>query len=108
MMTRIIVFIHLLLLSSAITAAPTQSQTDAALTDVAAEEMVFDAKWTSLSPAVLMARVFDNGSHRGSYAGYLCMILGVHGITDVTVNIVNVASEEQEILGSAYCRVLVR
>lgn len=108
MMTRLVIFIQLLLLSSATMAAPSQSQRDAALADVAAEEMVFDASWTSLAPAVLMARVFDNGSHRGSYAGYLCMILGVHGIIDVTVNVVDVASKEYDVLGSAYCRELTR
>lgn len=105
---RIVLFIHFLLLSSVILAEPSHSPHDAALADVAAEEMVCDASWLSRSPDVLMARVFDNGRHRGGYAGYLCMILGLHGITDVTVDVVDVVSKENDVLGSAYCREITR
>lgn len=89
-------------------AAPAQAQVDAALAEVSAEEVVFDTSWSEGQPPLLRARVFDNGSQRNSYAGYLCMIMAGHAIDDVIVSVIDVASSEQRELGRADCRTLKR
>ena len=88
--------------------APAQAQVDAALAEVRAEEVVFDTSWSEGQPPLLSARVFDNGSQRNSYAGYLCMIMAEHAIDDVIVSVVDVASSDQRELGRADCRMLKR
>ena len=107
-MIRVVSTVFLLLLSTAIMSAEDYSNHDAVLADVTAEELVYDASWSSHMPAVLVVRVFDNGRRRDAYAGYLCMILGEHGITDATVNVVDVVSKKREVIGSAVCRELSR
>lgn len=97
-----------LLSCSTAVSAPSQSQVDAALAEVRAEEVVFDTSWSEGQPPLLSARVFDNGSQRNSYAGYLCMIMAEHAIDDVIVSIVDVASGDQRELGRADCRALKR
>lgn len=85
-------------------AAPGQAQLDAALSEVTMEEMVFDASWQDTVHPTLVARMFDDGSQRNGYAGYLCMLLSEHGINGGVVRVVDVVSKERRVLGRAVCK----
>jgi hypothetical protein len=93
-----------LLYCSLAAAAPAQSQLDAALSEVKMEEKVFDASWQDTELPILVARMFDDGSRRNGYAGYLCMLLSEHGINGGVVRVVDVVGKEMRELGRASCK----
>jgi hypothetical protein len=105
---RSYLFLSLALFSSLAMSAATQPQMDAALAEVKAEDMVFDAQWSEDDVLVMRLRVFDNGEQRNAYAGYICMLLAEHGITDVKTSVVDVVSKSFRELGSADCSQLSR
>lgn len=87
---------------------PGPSQLDAALNEVRMEEKVFDAFWQDVAPPILVVRLFDDGSQRHGYAGYLCMLLAEHGLDEATVRLVDVASREERDLARVRCKQLGR
>jgi len=103
-MQRLIFAISLLSVSAVAFAAPTETQLAIALHDVTAEELVFDASWKDTVVPVLDARMFDNGTGRNGYAGYLCMVLSESQITGGVVRVLDVASSEERLLGQATCK----
>jgi hypothetical protein len=96
------------LLPALAAAAPHTTQLDAALVEVRREEQVFEAYWQDVAVPVLVVRLFDDGTSRHGYAGYLCMVLSQHGIDAGTVRVVDVASSEGRELGRATCASLQR
>ena len=108
MMVKIVLSLSLLLTSITAMSAPSESQFELALSEIKAEEVVFDASWSKGVPPLLIARVFDNGSPRNGYAGYLCMIMAEHAINAVIVSVVDVVSKDHDELGRADCSQLKR
>lgn len=107
-MIRYIISLSLTIFSSMAMSAPSQSQFDAALAEVKAEEMVFDAEWLDSDRPQLLVRMFDNGVQRNGYAGYICMLLEEHGITDATASVIDVVSKDRRELGRADCKQYAR
>lgn len=107
-MIRFLILIAIAMVSPLAISAPSQAQLDAALDEVKAEELVFDAEWSDSKRPQLIVRMFDNGTQRSAYAGYICMLLDGHGITDATATVIDVAGKERRELGSADCKVLAR
>lgn len=103
-MLRVLFTLAAMMISAMVVAAPTQSQLDAALHEVNSEEIVFDASWQDIATPSLVARVFDKGTRRDGYAGYLCMILSEHGINGGVVRVIDVVSKDRKELGQAKCK----
>lgn len=103
MLRALLMFTGMLICTTAL-ATPTQSQLDSAIAEVKSEEKVFDASWEDLSLPTLEARLFDDGSQRNGYAGYLCMILSEHGINGGVVRVIDVVSQNRRVLGKARCK----
>jgi hypothetical protein len=101
---RILLMFVAMMLSNMAAAVPEQSQLDAALNEVQAEERAFDAAWDDTQGASLTVRVFDDGTQRNGYAGYLCMILSLHGITGGVVRVADVVSKDLRGLGHSVCK----
>jgi uncharacterized membrane protein affecting hemolysin expression len=104
MKIRILLTFVAMMLSNMAAAVPDQSQLDAALNEVQTEERVFDAAWDDTQGSSLTARVFDDGTQRNGYAGYLCMIISLHGITGGFVRVVDVVSKDLRRLGHSVCK----
>lgn len=103
MILRTLLTLSTLILAHTAAAAPTQEQLDAALIEVKAEEKVFDASWQDTSIPSLNARLFDDGSRRNGYAGYLCMLIAEHGINGGAVRIIDVVRPDN-VLGQSVCK----
>ncbi len=103
-MLRIVISFAALLISTMAVSAPTPSQLDRALHDVVAEEVVFDAAWKDRTVPVMYVRIFDNGTRRDGYAGYICMVISESGINGGRVSLIDVVGSEEKELGSARCK----
>ncbi len=103
-MLRIALSLITLLISTMAVSSPTPLQLDRALHDVVAEEVVFDATWKDTTVPVIYVRIFDNGTRRDGYAGYICMIIAESGINGGRVSLIDVVGSGEKELGSARCK----
>ena len=105
---RYYLLLLVMLFSSQAVSTAIQSQMDAAIAEIRGEDSVFDSQWAGDENLVMRLSVFDNGTRRDGYAGYICMLLAGHGITDVRVSVVDVVNKMSRELGVADCRHLSR
>ncbi|MDG6231826.1 hypothetical protein Q7506_05580 [Glaesserella parasuis] len=72
------------------------------------EPKVKDAIWTT--PTTFKVGVFDDGTRRDGYAGYVCLVLYENGFKDtgVLVHVIDIkkliSTGEWVVLGQAYCK----
>jgi len=85
---------------------PYRDRLKAAMAEVNAEKQVKSAAWLDDDPPSLMAGVIDDGTDRGGFAEYLCLILTKNNLHDGVVRVMDqnsaVRTNWREI-GKAWC-----
>lgn len=103
-MLKILLALIAVSISTMAVSAPTPSQLDRALHDVITEEMVFDAMWKDIAAPTMYVRIFNNGTRRDGYVGYLCMIIAESGINGGSVSLIDVVGNWEKELGTSRCK----